>query len=434
MIAVGTGSVADAGIADRVLARVSGMMPEAIACLTELVRIPTVNPPGDHYADFVDVLGARYRSLGYRVTEVVAEGDPDHSARYPRVNVLARREGDAPGPCVHFNGHLDVVPPGKGWTVDPWGALVQDGKLYGRGTADMKAGIVASLFAVEALRREGIALAGAVEQSATVDEESGGFAGVAHLAERGYLARDKQDHVIITEPLNPDRICLGHRGVYWFDVEVHGHMAHGSMPFLGVSAIDGMSAFLERLRTHVRPKLAARRTELPVVPDGARYATLNVNAIAGGQAIDGVQTPCVADRCTAIFDRRFLPEETLADVRSEIESHLRELGLSYAWRDRMTVHPTSTPVTARVVGAVASGVERVYARPPALVASPGTYDQKHFSRLAGIVEAIAYGPGILDLAHQPDEHVRLDDLERSMQVMALATCRLLGAGGALPSP
>jgi succinyl-diaminopimelate desuccinylase len=411
---------------ERVLARIPEVMPELVELLRELVRIPTVNPPGDNYEACAHAIGDAYRKYGHEVTYVVADDHPDHSARYPRVNVLGRLEGAAPGRCVHFNGHLDVVPAGDGWTVDPFGGVVSDGKVWGRGTADMKAGIVASLFAVEAIRRAGVKLSGAVEQSATVDEESGGFAGVAYLAEKGFLARHKQDHVIITEPLDPDRICLGHRGVYWFDVTVHGRIAHGSMPFLGESAILGMGRVLSAFERDLAPRLAARTTALPVVPDGARHATLNVNAIAGGQSIHETQTPCVADRCTAIFDRRFLDEEPLDDVRREIADLIAATGVRHDIRDRMIVHPTTTSPDAAVVGALQSSILSTYGRDAKLVASPGTYDQKHFSRLAGIVDSVAYGPGILDLAHQPDEHVTLANLEKATAVMALTVLRLLG--------
>src|SRR6185295_822828 len=112
--------------------------------------------------------------------------------------------------------------------------------------------------AVEAIRRAGVALHGVVEQSGTVDEESGGFAGVAYLASRGYIHRDRTDYVIITEPLGVGRVCLGHRGVYWLKVATLGRMAHGSMPFLGVNAISKMAEFLHNVETRLKPSLFER--------------------------------------------------------------------------------------------------------------------------------------------------------------------------------
>src|SRR5262249_48816164 len=158
------------------------------------------------------------------------------------------RPGARAGRVVHLNGHIDVVPPGDGWTVDPFGGDVRGGRIYGRGVCDMKAGLAAAVFAVEAIARAGVAYPGTIEVSATVDEEGGGSAGVAHLAEIGRLAKPRTDFVIIPEPLNVDRICIGHRGVYWFELTTRGRVAHGSMPFLGVSAIDRMNEVLTAIR------------------------------------------------------------------------------------------------------------------------------------------------------------------------------------------
>jgi succinyl-diaminopimelate desuccinylase len=289
----------------------------------------------------------------------------------------------------------------------------------------MKAGIAAAVFATEAIRRAGITLNGTVEISGTVDEESGGFAGVAWLAEHQRISRDRTDYVIIPEPLYVDRICVGHRGVYWFEVETAGRIAHGSMPFHGVNAIDHMGIVLERMRCELQPRLAARRTAMPVVPSGARQATLNVNALAGGQAVDGRQTPCVADRCRAIFDRRFLIEEGFEATKAEIVDLLDRIalevpGFQYELRDQMIVHPTQTPEGSPVVAALDRALHRVLGRSGGLVASPGTYDQKHVARIAGVPHCVAYGPGILDLAHQPDEYCNVADLVAATKVIALA--------------
>lgn len=303
--------------------------------------------------------------------------------------------------------------------------------MYGRGTADQKSGIAASIFAVEAIRRAGVKLGGTVEQSATVDEESGGQAGVAYLARNGYLNRERIDYVIITEPLDHDRICLGHRGVYWFELTVRGRTAHGSMPFLGVSAIDRMARIVEKIERELKPELRTRVTAMPVEPPEARQASINVNSIAGGQPLDGLQTPCVADTCQAILDRRFLMEESAEDVRHELMGHIETLrredpDLEYELRDMMLVHPTMTAAESRLVREMRQAIGEVMEYEPAMIASPGTYDQKHFARIAGIEQCIAYGPGILDLAHQPDEYVEIEHLRLATRAMALATMRLLG--------
>jgi succinyl-diaminopimelate desuccinylase len=365
------------------------------------------------------------------VSFIEAGGRPECSPQHPRVNVIGHLHGSRFHPTLHFNGHIDVVPPGAGWTLDPFAAETRDGRIYGRGVTDQKAGIAASLFAVEAIRRTGFKLSGSVEQSATVDEESGGFAGVAYLAEHGYVRPDLVDYVIITEPLDYDRICLGHRGVYWFEVLMHGRIAHGSMPFLGVSAIDRMARLVDRIERDLKPKLAERRTRMPVEPNGARSATINVNSILGGQNPDAPQTPCVADLCRAIFDRRFLIEENLDEVRSEIIEVIEQLRaedaeLQYELKDSMIVYPTMTEPESPLVRTMSNVISEFIGRTPPLIASPGTYDQKHFARIAGIDHCIAYGPGILKMAHQPDEYCEVEHLIMACKAMAIGAMRLLG--------
>ena len=316
--------------------------------------------------------------------------------------------------------------------MDPFSGVVRDGWIYGRGACDMKAGIAAAAFAAEAIRRAGVAVPGSIEVSGTVDEESGGFAGVAWLAEHGRLSSTRTDYCIIPEPLNVDRVCIGHRGVYWFEVAAHGHSAHGSMPFLGVSAIDAMGQLLQVMREELLPVLAGRRTEVPVVPPGARQATLNVNGIFGGQPVDGIQTPCVADVCRAVFDRRFLLEEGFEATKLEIEAVLdrvraRMPRVRYEARDLMVVHPTRTPDDSPVIAAIEHGVQHVLGRKPARIASPGTYDHKHIARIAGVPHCVAYGPGELEQAHQPDEYCGVDDLVNSTKVLAIAILELTGA-------
>ncbi|MFY9607346.1 MAG: acetylornithine deacetylase/succinyl-diaminopimelate desuccinylase family protein [Blastocatellia bacterium] len=414
-----------------VLDRIDELDVEMVEFLKQIVRIPTVNPPGENYADCARVIGGKLIEFGYDVNYVEATGRPECTRRHPRVNLIGRLPGENSHPTLHFNGHIDVVPPGDGWTNDPFAAIERDGRIYGRGVTDQKAGITASIFAIEAIRRAGVKLAGSVEQSATVDEESGGFAGVAFLSEHGYIRPDLVDYVIITEPLDYDRICLGHRGVYWFEVLMRGRIAHGGMPFLGASAIDRMARLIGLVERELKPKLASRRTRMPVEPEGARSATINVNSIFGGQSPDAPQTPCVADTCRAIFDRRFLIEEGFDDVRAEVAGLIEQMrveddDLGYDLNDLMIVHPTMTAPASELVSTMRKVVCERLDREVPLIASPGTYDQKHFARIAGIEQCIAYGPGILEMAHQPDEYCEIGHLKQASKAMAIGAMRLLG--------
>jgi succinyl-diaminopimelate desuccinylase len=419
--------------ADHVLDRIAGKRDELVALTRDLIRIPTVNPPGDAYVPCVELLGERLRGRGFAIAHLRATGTSGDSDRHPRLNLVARRDLGGHGRCLHFNGHIDVVTAGQGWTVDPFAGIVRDGRVYGRGACDMKGGIASAVIAIETLCELCPDLPGTLEVSATVDEESGGFGGVAWLAERGFFSPPRVDHVIIPEPLNVDRVCVGHRGVWWVEVETLGRIAHGSMPFLGDCAIRHMAAFLHRVETELLPVLHGRRTRMPVVPPAARHATLNINAVHGGEgeAHGGLPSPCVADSCRAVLDRRYLIEEDPAEVKGEIRRLLEACaaerpGFLWKLREIMEFQPVMTDPEAPVPRAIAAAIGRVLGRPAEIVASPGTYDQKHVMRIGRLKDCVAYGPGILDLAHQPDEYVEIDALVASAQVMALAALELLG--------
>ncbi len=420
---------------DRIATEIDARRDDLVALTQDLIRIPTVNPPGREYRTICDYLESRLKPQGFDCTLVRAEGAPGDSDRYPRWNIVARREGGFAGETVHFNSHTDVVEVGHDWTMDPFGGEVRDGRVYGRGACDMKGGLAASIVAAEAFLTVCPGFAGAVEISGTADEESGGYGGVAYLAERGWFSPERVQHVIIPEPLNKDRICLGHRGVWWAEIETRGRIAHGSMPFLGDSAIRHMGAVLEEMERYLFPLLEGKRTEMPVVPEGARQSTLNINSIHGGESepeegFTGFPSPCVADRCRIVIDRRFLIEEDLATVKDEVRGMLERIKsqrpkFSYEIRDLHEVVPTMADRDAPVVRTVASAIERVLARAPDYVVSPGTYDQKHIDRIGRLKNCIAYGPGILDLAHQPDEWVGIDDMADSAKVMAMTLAELL---------
>jgi succinyl-diaminopimelate desuccinylase len=409
---------------------------ELAALAADLIRFPTINPPGDAYRPCAEYIAERLKKRSFGVEFIRAEGTPGDTDRYPRVNVVARFDGRTRGSTVHFNSHIDVVEAGDGWTVDPFAGVIKDGRVYGRGACDMKGGLAASIIAVEAFMDINPDFPGAIEISGTVDEESGGFGGVAYLARKGYFSKPKVDHVIIPEPLNKDRICLGHRGVWWAEIETKGEMAHGSMPFLGDCAVRHMGAVIGAFEDELFPALDQKRTRMPVVPEGARRSTMNINAIHGGQTDDysGLPSPNVPDSCRMVIDRRFLLEETLAEVKDEVVTVLDRLKGSrkkfdYSIRDIMEVLPLMTERDAPVASAIAEGIREVFGREPEYVISPGTYDQKHVTRIGHLHDCIAYGPGILDLAHRPDEWVGITDMVESAKVMAVGLDRLLRGRG-----
>lgn len=417
------------------ITQIEAKRDDLISLTQDLIKIPTLNPPGENYLEICEYLARRLSGRGFSVEMVRAYGTPGDSDKYPRWNVIARHEGAHTGECVHFNSHIDVVDVGQGWTFDPFGGELSDGKIYGRGSCDMKGGLATSIIAAEAFLDTWPDYNGAIEISGTADEETGGFGGVAYLAEKGYFTPERVQHVIIPEPLNKDRVCLGHRGVWWAEIETHGHIAHGSMPFLGDCAVRHMGAVMEEMEKSLFPALAQKRTDMPIVPEGAKQSTLNINSVHGGQKeqakdFDGLPSPCVPDSCKMIIDRRFLLEENIDDVRQEMVDVLDKVQserdkFSYDIRNMHEVLPTMTDKKAPVVSTVSRAIEDVLGKAPEYVVSPGTYDQKHIDRIGKLKNCIAYGPGILDLAHQPDEFIAVQDMIDSAKVMGLALAELL---------
>ena len=298
----------------------------------------------------------------------------------------------------------------------------------------MKAGIAAAVFAAEAIERAGVTLPGTIEISGTVDEESGGFAGVAYLAETGRIAQGP--HRFRDHPRAAQRRSHLHRPPRRLLVRGDGARPHRPRQH-AVSRRQrdrrhGPAAAVGARRADAGAGVAANRGAGRAA--GARHATININGIEGGQPVDGIQTPCIADLCRAVFDRRFLIEEGFDAAKQEI-ADARRAGRRR--RPRRPLRPARPDGRApdedagRLAGDRGRSSGRFAAcsgRRAELIASPGTYDHKHVARIAGVPHCVAYGPGELEQAHQPDEYCRIDDLVNATKVIALATLDLMGAG------
>ncbi len=323
--------------------------------------------------------------------------------------------GDGGGPSLAWNGHLDVVPAGSldTWSHDPWAGEVVDGRLIGRGAADMKGPIAAALAAATALRRTGLDLAGTLTFHLAADEELAGIHGTKVLWERGFL---DQDACIVGEP-SELQIGLAERGGAWFTATAFGKAAHGSQPHRGVNAITSMSRFLLRL-PEVLPDAEHPLTGRP---------TVNAAIISGGSAPN-----VVPDRCQVDIDRRISPGETdpeqvrapfsqlVEDIRRdhpevEIEIELRE------WTDAAEASPDSAiaTLTRSAVGAE-TGSE------PEFVGFTGITDARFYINQAAIPTVIL-GPGSLTVAHTADESIDVAELVAGARAYARIFAAFVGA-------
>jgi len=398
--------------------------------LRELVRIPTENPPGAHYLECAQAIGGKLEQLGCQVRyeQVPPELLPDLAPEgqgLPRVSVIGRFEGSRQRPLLHITGHYDVVPAGPGWSVEPFGGELIDGRLYGRGASDQKSGIAAQVLALEALQDCGLLPQGTLVLSATPDEETGGFAGLGYLVERGELSPANTDYCIITECLDVDSVCLGHRGTLWLELETRGRQSHGSMPSLGVNAIEKMMKLLGAIERELAPRFAGLSAH-PVRPPQCRSSTLTVTTIGAGTKVNVV--PAV---CKATLDWRLVPEQNVEEALKALD----ELRARLAGQDPefhsevkvlMSVNPTLVPSDTPLVEALLTAGRAVLGRPMSFSVSPGSDDQKFVVQKAGLSQCVLYGPGPLELAHQSDEYQPIADLKQATKILALTILELLG--------
>ncbi|NMP23590.1 M20 family metallopeptidase [Sulfobacillus harzensis] len=419
-------------IEDAIREQVNLLSEEATARLEQLIRIPTVNPPGEHYEDFVAAFDSWLRELGYdtrivRVPEALLPILAPHAEGRSRPSVVGRMEGPAgPGLRIHLNGHYDVVPAGDDWTCDPFAGEVRNGRMYGRGAADQKSGLVMQVLAVEALRRAGVRWRGTITQSAVPDEETVGNrnAGTGFLVEEGIISRDNTDAVIITEPFGPDGIGVGHKGAIWGRVTVYGRQAHGSSPKLGVNAVELLASALHRFQSELVPKLGARLSPVEVTPTESVESTLSFDTFRGG-----VATNVIPARAQATFNRRLVPGETVLAARAELRVVLEDMArehsqFRYDYEEFYTVEPILVSPDEQLPRVLADVLRRQGLQPRFLI-SAGSDDQRFVVHGANITNAVIYGPGQTSLAHQSDEYIDLDNLLRSTQVLALSLYQLL---------
>jgi succinyl-diaminopimelate desuccinylase len=388
-----------------------------VAFTRALVRIPSVNDPANGRSEqaAADLVAAKMREFGWAPT--ISEAAPG------RPNVVAVVDGGGgPGRTLMFEGHTDVVTEGAldTWTVDPYGAEVRDGRLYGRGSADMKSGVAAMLHAVRALQLAG-PFPGRIKVCALADEE-GLMLGVHHFVDSG-LAADV-DGAIVCEP-EEGEICPVSKGAIRFRVDFHGRMAHGAMPQHARNPIATMAAFLRSL-TELERELQSRYGEHEHL--GWTYVTPTV-ATAG----DLDQINVIPATATVAVDVRTVPGVDHA----ELVKHVTELAQMLGSLDEVRVElavlvdrpPVDTPTGDPVVAALAAAHAAVTGDEPTYGGVPGTTDGTILT-VHGGVPSVVYGPGGKWLAHRADEYVEIDDIVRCTRVYAEAARRFLHANPA----
>jgi acetylornithine deacetylase/succinyl-diaminopimelate desuccinylase family protein len=370
--------------------------------LVDLIRLPSQNP-GDGETRVSTYVAERCRELGLEVET------PD--AVPGRPNVVAWLRGRERRPVVALNTHLDTVPISDGWTVDPFGGEIRDGRVWGIGAGDAKGQIVAMLGAIEGLVRTGTPIQGDLVFTAVADEELGS------LGARAVVQGLSVDYAVIGEPTRL-RVGIAHRGSLRPRILVRGRSAHSSTPRLGVNAIFKMAKVLAALEAYC-DGLEAVAHPLIGSPSGA------VTLVSGGH-----KESAIPDRCEIVLDRRMVPGEQQDRVVADIEALLArlraedpELQVAIASYMPTSGPPSETPRDARLVGLAVDAVGEVTGAPGVVYGAGFGCDMTHFRGLGA--EAVILGPGDIERAHKADEYLELAELEAGRRVYLALLWRLL---------
>jgi succinyl-diaminopimelate desuccinylase len=388
------------------------------AFLQQLVRLRTVNPPGENYGPITTLLASTLRGLGLRVRRIpipprLQKKTLPGLMAFPRYNVIGFWDTGAKK-TLHFNAHYDVVPASGEWRHgDAFNPVVEDGWIYGRGTSDMKGAIASIVFALQALRATGTRPNFNVEVSFTADEETDSALGAGWVADHGGL---RADYAVVGEGGEGDAICCGHNGVVWLNVHVHGRAAHGSTPEKGVNALEKMAALVLALDDYKR-RLARRVFR---APDGRRLTpTLNLGGVFA--AGEGGKINTVPAAASFSIDRRVLPVEDIRTAERELRAALRATAARIP-QCRITIEKISDNFscyqapTHPLFAALRASVTRVRRRPARFMVSTGFNDMHFFAQVRKI-PTLGYGPGGRDY-HAIDERARLKDLVDSAAIYA----------------
>ncbi|KAL8277630.1 hypothetical protein RQP46_009903 [Phenoliferia psychrophenolica] len=271
---------------------------------------------------------------------------------------------------------------------------VVDGIMYGRGVSDMKGGISAGVWAVECVKRAGLVLQGTVEQSGCVDEESTGVKNA------------------------------GHRGAIWGEITFHGRASHGATPQRGINALVHAATFVVRAMETIQKELVGLE-DARVIPEEARGPSLTFSVLQSG-----ANTNSVPDLATLRFDRRLVPSESLEVARAQIQGVLdavcKEIPeIEYTVKETYYTEPIWVDEELEVCKIWTGAVQTALGVKAGIVCSPGSDDQRFFVR-GGIAQTIVYGPGDIKNVHNKDEALSLEDLRKSIEVMAIGICEFLG--------
>ncbi len=395
---------------DRITGFIASMREEMAAFTADLVAVGTENPPGNHLQRCADLLVDKLRQTGLEA-QVHTHHDSDGRAWRSILAFYGRGER-----TLYFHGHYDVVPAQR---PDQFHPVRKGDHLFGRGSCDMKSGLVAKIFAVRALQMSGVELNGRIGLTFVPDEETGGRNGSSKLAGAGLLGANAIG-MLTAEPTG-GVVWNACRGAISMAITVKGKLAHAGLECRGVNAFEKMIDVVEALRA-LKREVAGRRTQFSISPEAARNSILMI----GGECSSGTGFNVVPGECRFTLDRRINPEEDLETEKArliEVLEQQRRNGVGLEYELLQEGEAAGTAADEPLARALAESVEKVTGKRPAFEMCPGLLEIRFYC--ARGIPALAYGPGMLSVAHGPHEFVSVDALEKCASVYAMTAAKML---------
>lgn len=429
----------------------------------ELVTAKTENPPGSSYQECIKVISSKLKEIGldYEVIEVPAaanqstkssernrgnkankkakeikEDREDKQDKKNREDVESKKDKKDrrdrkiyPRYClssfygsgertIYFHGHYDVVPAVSGEQFYPF---VKEGKLYGRGSSDMKGGLAAMIYAIKAIKECGVDLNGKIGLTIVPDEETGGVLGSQYLIEKGILGKNGMG-MLMAEPTS-GVIWNANRGAISLRVTVKGKPAHVALQHEGINAFEQMLIVAKAL-CNLKKEVETRKTDFKILPEEARNSIL----LIGGQSEGGTSFNLVPSECSFTVDRRINPEEDLEEERQRlfhIFDRLKKQGIDIEVEILQEGRASGVSEDNPVAQALAESVREITDKHPSFEICPGLLETRFYAQQS--IPAFAYGPGILSVSHGPNEYVKLEDILNCTAIYALTATRCLAS-------
>ncbi|MFX1515943.1 MAG: ArgE/DapE family deacylase, partial [Promethearchaeota archaeon] len=382
----------------------------------DLIAIATENPPGTLYKICVEIITRKLSEIGldYEIIEIPNQSSASESGRYPRFCILSFYGSGKK--TLYFHGHYDVVPASNDTQFQPY---TEDGRLYGRGSSDMKSGLAVMIYALRIIKELNIPLNGRIGLTIVPDEETGGLMGSKYLSDINILGKNSIG-MLLPEPTS-GVIWNANRGAISLRITIKGKSVHSALQYQGLNAFETMIGVVTKL-LELKKEVELRTTAYNIDPEPAKHSIL----MLGGRCEGGENFNLVPGEVSFTIDRRINPEEDLEVEKQRLLGlfeDLRKKGINLDIEIIQEGKSSGTPEDGPLALALSQNVETITDKRPSIEMCPGLLEIRFY--IENSVPAFAYGPGLLAVSHGPKEFVKIEDIYNCIAIYALTAVEIL---------